>query len=88
MGHPKRKIRREFRYYKMNEEGFSLSFVLAENFTELSDWLDKNCKRGPELFIAIRKLEEASFYARKALAQNFPRPYIKAEDREDKQDEV
>lgn len=62
-------MRPEFKFHKLSDEGQRLAVEIAERFTLLTDYLEEVSISGPELTIAKRKLEEACFYAKKAMAQ-------------------
>jgi len=64
--------RAEFGVHILNTEGISKARNMATQFSDLLDWLEQPgmCVMSPELTIAKRKLEEACFYAKKAMATN------------------
>lgn len=63
-------MRKEFKFHKLNEEGQKKAIVLAENYNSLADSITAIIGSGsPEATIAIRKLEESCFYAKKAMAE-------------------
>lgn len=62
-------MRKEFQVHILNAQGLELAAQMSERFSDLLDWLYGVCESSPELTIASRKLEEASFYAKKAMAQ-------------------
>lgn len=63
-------MRKEFKFHKLNAEGQKKSVEIAELYSNLADALSSLIfVSSPELTIAIRKLEESCFYAKKAMAQ-------------------
>ena len=65
-------IRPEFGVHLLNEEGISKAQQMALKFSELAYWLEGAgmCVSGRELSLAKTKLEEACFFAKKAMATN------------------
>lgn len=65
-------VRPEFGVHILNEEGIVKAKAMAEQFSTLLTWLEQPgmCVGSAELTIAKRKLEEACFYAKKAMATN------------------
>lgn len=68
----KQELKPEFKVHLLNETGIAKSKHMAARFSDLLDWLETNagCLPGRELSLAKTKLEEASFFAKKAMAQN------------------
>jgi len=67
-------MRKEFTSYRMNAEGIIASEKLTARFSELADFIENVTAESPmpaERTIAMRKLEEACFYARKCLAARY-----------------
>ncbi len=64
-------MRREFRVHKLSDEGLKVAGELAAKFSELADYVEQVGDSNPEKTIAFRKLEEASFYAKKSLAERY-----------------
>ena len=63
-------MRKEFEVHMLNEEGKGAAAKLAEVYNDLADGVVAVVSEGsPELTIALRKLEESCFYAKKAMAQ-------------------
>jgi uncharacterized protein YutD len=63
-------MRKEFKFHKLNSDGIVKARKIAITYDELADYICEICKSGsPELTIALRKLEESCFYAKKAMAQ-------------------
>lgn len=63
-------MRKEFKFYKLNEDGQKKAVVIAEHYDKLADQISDIAQQGgPELTIALRKLEESCFYAKKAMAE-------------------
>ena len=60
-----------FQVHKLNEDGLGKAKAVAENFYQLLTNLTKLCPAGREFSIVRTKLEEACFFAKKALA-NLP----------------
>ncbi len=62
-------IRPEFAVHKLNENGKMKAGIIANSFSELLDTLEAWAgKDGREMSIVRTKLEEASFFAKKAMA--------------------
>ena len=62
-------MRPEFRVHLLNEHGVRTARELAGSFTSFLDYLEAMCgKDGREMSIVRTKLEEASFFAKKAMA--------------------
>lgn len=57
-----------FQSHKLNEEGIKRAESIAELFTYTVAALKKVCPEGREFAIVKTKLEEASFFAKKAMA--------------------
>lgn len=64
-------MRDEFKVHLLSEDGIKRAKDLAEAFSELLDKLEGICPGSPEFTISKRKLEEACFYAKKAMAQKY-----------------
>lgn len=64
--------RNEFGVHILNEEGIAKAKDMAWKFSELLYWLEQPgmCVEGRELSIVKTKLEEACFFAKKAMATN------------------
>ena len=64
-----RKTRAEFEVHLLNDIGIKKAQLLAENFTNMLDGLEEICgKDSREMAIVRTKMEEASFFAKKAMA--------------------
>lgn len=63
-------IKKEFKVHLLNEQGISRAKEMAEKFSLLLDWLESVCQQDREFSIVKTKLEEASFFAKKSMAQN------------------
>lgn len=65
-------VKPEFGVHLLNEQGISKAHEMAWRFSSLLEWLEQPgvCVPGRELALARTKLEEACFYAKKALATN------------------
>lgn len=59
-----------FAVHKLNEAGMSKAQELADKFNELTELIDSFAADGRSKSIAFTKLEEASFFAKKAMAEN------------------
>lgn len=57
-----------FSYHKLNEGGVKKAEECAVSFTNLLRELESMCPQGRELALVKTKLEEASFFAKKAIA--------------------
>lgn len=63
------KIRKEFTVHKLNDVGMGRAKGLASTFTDFLDNLEAMCGvDGREMAIVRTKLEEASYYAKRAIA--------------------
>lgn len=56
-----------FEVHKLNEKGFKKAELIARSFSILLDNLEGVCREGREFAIAKTKLEEACFFAKKAM---------------------
>jgi hypothetical protein len=65
-----RTIRPEFNYHQLNQEGVRKAKTVSILFSNLLDELEGICGSGREIAIVRTKLEEASFFAKKAVAVN------------------
>jgi hypothetical protein len=63
-------MHREFEVHLLNERGINVAQSLVLRFDELLSWLDTVLPEGREFSIVKTKLEEASFFAKKAMAVN------------------
>jgi len=61
-------IRDEFAVHLLNETGIDEARQIAKAFSDLLDYLDAAIPAGREKSIVITKLQEASFFAKRALA--------------------
>jgi hypothetical protein len=57
-----------FQFHKLNPEGIKNAELIAESFDGFLLYLSKLCPEGREFSIVKTKLEEASFFAKKAMA--------------------
>jgi len=57
-----------FQVHRLNSVGMAKAQSLAFNFEVLLDFIERNAPEGRELAIVRTKLEEASFFAKKAMA--------------------
>jgi hypothetical protein len=60
----------EFKVYKLNSIGIEQANAIAEEFDLLLVRLGAYCQAGRELSIVKTKLEEACFFAKKAMASH------------------
>lgn len=60
----------QFAVHKLNDEGFRKANLIRDSFDNLLSILEKACIDGRELSIVKTKLEEACFFAKKAMAIN------------------
>ena len=69
---PMEPIRPEFGVHILNQDGISKAKEMAFRFSQLVEWLELpgNCVSSRELALAKTKLEEACFFAKKAMATN------------------
>lgn len=63
-------MHKEFEVHLLNEDGIAIARALAEKFDELLTYLDTVLPAGRETSIVHTKLEEASFFAKKSIANN------------------
>lgn len=59
-----------FEVHKLNERGLSQARQMAQRFQDLLDFLETPCLPGRDLEIAKAKLQEACFFAKRAMAMN------------------
>lgn len=66
------KMKQEFKVHLLNEQGITKAKDMASKFSDLLTYLEQEtvCLQGRELSIVKTKLEEASFFAKKAMAMN------------------
>ncbi len=62
------KVRPEFGVHLLNDRGIENAAEMSIKFSHLTDWLEDVCLQGREWAIVKTKLEEASFFAKKAMA--------------------
>lgn len=62
------KMNHEFAVHKLNDEGMKKAKLIAESFDSLLKTLSIVCIEGRELAVCKTKLEEACFFAKKAMA--------------------
>jgi hypothetical protein len=58
-----------FAVHMLNDAGKQKAKHIAEGFDVLVDWLNRVCPPGRNASIMITKLEEACFFAKKAMAE-------------------
>lgn len=61
----------EFKVYSLNQQGIRNAQDIADIFDQTLDQLSTYCSAGREWSIVRTKLEEASFFAKKAMAINW-----------------
>ncbi len=61
-------VSKEFEVHMLNDLGKSAAGQLAERFSDLLDFCKLVGEPGRELSLVATKLEEASFFAKKAMA--------------------
>lgn len=59
-----------FEVHKLNAEGMKKAELIARSFSILLDNLEDVCREGREFSIAKSQLEEACFYAKKAMVSD------------------
>jgi hypothetical protein len=59
-----------FQVHRLSAEGLARAEELAERFDALLTFITEHVEPTREYSLAVTKLEEASFYAKKALAQS------------------
>jgi hypothetical protein len=57
-----------FQFHRLNEVGIEKAVKIAESFDRLLTELKELCPEGREFSIVKTKLEEASFFAKKSMA--------------------
>ncbi len=62
-------MHREFTSHLLNDAGIAKARVIAELFDTLLTELEAVCASGRELIVCKTKLEEACFFAKKAMAR-------------------
>lgn len=60
----------EFTVHMLNEYGKTKALAIAESFDDLLERLKARCPEGRDLAIVRTKLEEACFFAKKAMAKD------------------
>jgi hypothetical protein len=60
----------EFAVHKLNADGMKHAQTMAAKFSDLLEFIESVAVQGRELSLATTKLEEASFFAKKAMAIN------------------
>jgi hypothetical protein len=58
-----------FAVHRLTEDGMKKAAIIAEAFDELLSKLVTHCSDGREMSLVRTKLEEASFFAKKAMAK-------------------
>ncbi len=62
-------IRDEFQVHRLNAHGLETAEAIAETFSECLDRLERLCgAEGREMAIVRTKLQEANFFAKRAVA--------------------
>ena len=57
------------KYLQVDEEKKQKINAIRENFSNMYDFIEKNCKSSRETSLAITKLEEAQFWAIKGITR-------------------
>jgi hypothetical protein len=63
-------MHQEFKVHLLNDEGIALAKEMATRFDDLLTWCESVGQPGRELSLVKTKLEEACFFAKKAMAIN------------------
>lgn len=63
-------MEKEFQVHRLNDEGMQKAIDIATQFSDLLRFCKSVAEPGRELSIVATKLEEAAFFAKKALAIN------------------
>jgi len=61
-------MNKEFTFHKLTNEGMAQAKAIADLFDSLLDQLKHYCPEGREFSLVKTKLEEACFFAKKAMA--------------------
>lgn len=61
-------MRDEFQVHMLNDEGIRTAKILGEAFSDLLDKIDQHIPPGRERSLVVTKLQEASFFAKRAVA--------------------
>lgn len=69
-------MREEFQVHLLNAHGIERATQIGELFSRLLDEVETIVPKGRELAIVVTKLQEASFFAKRAIANN---PYNQKE---------
>lgn len=59
-----------FKVHRLNSIGMNKAHVIGEHFDHLLEHLQLLCPPGPKMNIVATKLEEACFFAKKAMASD------------------
>ena len=62
-------LQQYFAVHKLNAQGFDLANDLAERFQDLAEFITRHGEHGRQWSVALTKLEEACFFAKKSIAQ-------------------
>jgi hypothetical protein len=63
-------VRDEFQVHRLNAAGMAKAQLLGEVFSEALNQIDKIVPDGRELSLVKTKLQEASFFAKRAIAMH------------------
>lgn len=66
-------MRQEYKHPVVPSEGLPLITTLSQKFSDLADWVEENGEPCPDKKVALRKLEEAYYYASKSILLAYPR---------------
>jgi len=64
------KLKEYFKVHRLNKVGLGLCDDLAQKFEELAKFIDDNGVDCRQKSVALTKLEEACFFAKKSIASN------------------
>jgi len=62
-------MKNEFAVHKLNEAGLAKANAIGEAFSALLEHVEKECPKGRPLSLVITKLQEASFWAKRSIAE-------------------
>ena len=61
-------MRGEFQVHRLNERGMKIATSIAEAFSQLLDAVDAQVPSGRDRSLVVTKLQEACFFAKRAIA--------------------
>lgn len=62
-------MHKAFEVHLLNDQGIAAAREMAQRFSDILEWCGAVGQPGRELAVATTKLEEACFFAKKAMAQ-------------------